>query len=131
MYLNDLPKEMKDKFCNLSKDEEFQRLFAKDKILNKLQDEGNDNTIEYEHRVDEVIVDYLVSKNRIPECQREYWVAYLKYHKPDVRKQKGLNGWKRLAFFFLTGSILSFFIDSWILLIAICLALCILIPGEE
>lgn len=127
MYLNDLPKEKQRMFLDLSNDEEFQKVFAKDEILNEMEAQGKEDTEEFQYRVDEIIVNYLVSKNKIPECQREYWVAYLKYHKPDIKKKtKRISNMERFIFFVCLGIVCAQYIESWLVLIAIATATSIL-----
>ena len=117
-------------FLYLSKDEEFQRLFAKDKILNELAAQGKEDTEEFQQRVDEVIVDYLVSKNKIPEYQREYWVAYLKYHVPDIKKKtKRMSRGERCLFFLCFGIICAQFTSSWFVMLAIAICASILLEA--
>lgn len=130
MYLNDLPNKTQKMFSDLTNDDEFQKIFAKDEILNELEAQGKEDTEEFQHRVDEVVVDYLISKNKIPECQREYWTEYLKYHIPDIQKKtKRMSRGEKCIFFICLGIICAHFTSSWLLMLAIGIGASILLEA--
>ena len=63
MNLNTLPKQIQEMIAELTTDEEFQKLFAEDKVLNELEEQGNKK--EFDYRVCQLVVDYLITKGKI------------------------------------------------------------------
>ena len=72
MNLNMVPEKLAKKICNLQSDEEFQKLYGEDKILDELDEERkqhpekNDEIYEkMNRRMCQFVVDYLLEKGQI------------------------------------------------------------------
>lgn len=75
MNLNYLSDGMRKKVLALIEDEEFQKLFAEDNVLNELQGKQNEKMLDY--RMCQLVVDYLISKKKINRHLRSFWLDVL------------------------------------------------------
>lgn len=63
MNLNKIPPDTQKLILELEEDEEFQKLFAEDKVLNELEEQGKEE--EFDLRMCQLIADYLFEKGKL------------------------------------------------------------------
>ena len=72
MKLHTVPVSVQNEISKLTDDDEFQKIFAEDKILDEAKDQK-----ERDYRICQLVVDYLISKGKMKKFFREFWITAL------------------------------------------------------
>ena len=72
MKLHTVPVSVQNEIAKLTDDDQFQKIFAEDKILDQAKDQK-----ERDHRICQLVVDYLISKGKLKKFFREFWITAL------------------------------------------------------
>ena len=85
MTLERLPEEIQKEIFNLTKDEQFQKIFAEDEVLDKLLGDTtpavNSNTLTYQqdYRICQLVANYLVDNNKLWDIKMNWIRKLIKY----------------------------------------------------
>lgn len=75
MKISSVPLALQQKIQALTEDDQFQQIFAEDQLLKKYQENQQSNKIDY--RICQLVVDYLISKGKLKQFFREFWIKVL------------------------------------------------------